>query len=127
MPLWGAALKGEIPERNLLIIQKKESKMAKEYKVGNKTAKVNMGWLLNPEDFKYNIKNVHGQWMSDTGAAKEIAKEWNKRFAGSVGELNNYIVLIDENGDEISDIGGWAYCTRYNAGNEMIDVEIIYV
>lgn len=51
-------------------------------------------------------QNVHGQYMSDTGTAKEIAKEWRKRFAGTVGELNNHIVMIDENGNEISAIGG---------------------
>lgn len=84
-----------------------------------------MGWLLNPQDFKYNIKNVHGQLMSDTGNAKEIAKEWRRRFYRTVGELNNSIVMIDENGDEISDIEGSACCPRYDL-DDGIDVEIIY-
>lgn len=52
---------------------------------------------------------------------KRLPKNGKKRFASTVGELNNHIAMIDENGDEISGIGGWTCRPRCNAG------DVIYV
>lgn len=100
----------------------------KEYKVGNQTAVVHNGWLQNIKDFRFQIWTNDEQWsMSDIGTASEIAKEWERRFEGTVGILNNCILMFGQDGKEISKIGGFACVARYNAGEKTIDVEVVYI
>lgn len=99
----------------------------REYKVGNQVAIVEGGWLLNVADFKYQIWTNDEQWsMSEVGTAKEIAKEWRKRFAGTTGELNNKIMLIRDDGRETEYIGPGTCIPRYNGGELAIDVEVVF-
>ena len=101
--------------------------MVREYKIGDQIAKVENGWLVNVADFKYQIWTKDEQWsMSDVGTAEEIGKEWRRRFAGTVGELNNIIMLVRSDGRETSSIGSGTCIPRYNGGERAIDVEVVF-